>query len=409
VVSNGKFFEEIFIDLKKLEKGNKGVFFYLFLAFLGGVLLNFMPCVLPVLSLKLYSFISIRREKKSKVVKFSISTILGIIFSFFLLSAFVCIFRMIGVDVGWGFQFQNEYFLILISTIILFFSLNLFGFFEILSPQFLTNKITKKFNNPSYLGHFLSGAFATLLATPCSAPFLGTAIGFSLMASNVMIFFIFFFVSLGFSFPYIIFLCAPRLINYFPKPGKWMSDLKYLMGIFLILSFAWLLTLLEMNLKIILSIISIIIFLSVLIERSKFKYVFSALIFAVFFVFFFDKLPKKEFINWEDFNEKLLDSYLEKNNLIFLDFTADWCATCQMNKVITLNSNELRKYFLKNNVKTIRGDWTKKDKLILNFISRYNRFGIPVNIVFGPKNKNGQLLPEILTKDLVLREINLVK
>ena len=204
---------------------------------MGGFILNFMPCVFPVLSLKVMSMIQLRQFEKFKIKQFSFLIISGIIFSFIILASILVILKSFGIFVGWGFQFQNTYFLIILSSIILLFSLNLLGFFEIILPNFLVNYFGKLERKENKSGYFFSGMFATLMATPCSAPFLGTAIGFASLTSNLNIFLIFLSISVGFSIPYFFLIFKPSLLNLFPKPGKWMVSFKYFLGIILLLTF----------------------------------------------------------------------------------------------------------------------------------------------------------------------------
>ena len=168
---------------------------------------------------------------------------------------------------GWGFQFQNYYFLIFLSLIILVFALNLLGFFEIILPGRFLNFINTKSSKNNFQTNFLSGLFATLLATPCSAPFLGTAVGFSLLASNLIIIIIFLSIAIGFAFPYFLILTFPSFIKFLPKSGEWIENFKFLMGILLILTFSWLLTLLSIDLKVIFGFISLIIISSIFIKK----------------------------------------------------------------------------------------------------------------------------------------------
>ena len=178
------------MNLEKISY-EENIIKFLILAFMGGFILNFMPCVFPVLSLKVMSMIQLRQFEKFKIKQFSFLIISGIIFSFIILASILVILKSFGIFVGWGFQFQNTYFLIILSSIILLFSLNLLGFFEIILPNFLVNYFGKLERKENKSGYFFSGMFATLMATPCSAPFLGTAIGFASLTSNLNIFLIF--------------------------------------------------------------------------------------------------------------------------------------------------------------------------------------------------------------------------
>ena len=191
VISDGKKDEKVSLNLQNLPL-EENILKFLILAFVGGFILNLMPCVFPVLSMKVMSMIKLKELHELKVRKNSFLIIMGIIFSFLLLALILIIFKSLGMFVGWGFQFQNIYFLTFLSIIIFLFSLNLLGFFEIILPNRFMNYLGKIERQQSHYGYFFSGMFSTLMATPCSAPFLGTAIGFASLTSNLNIFFIFF-------------------------------------------------------------------------------------------------------------------------------------------------------------------------------------------------------------------------
>ena len=326
------------------------------------------------------------------------------------MSILIIFFKSIGTQVGWGFQFQNVYFLFTITIIILIFALNLLGFFEILLPHSLLNKLNKITSSNNNGGYFLSGMFATLMATPCSAPFLGTAIGFSAITSNQNIFFIFSFIALGFSLPYFLILLKPTFLKFIPTPGEWMLNFKFFLGLILLITSSWLMSLLRVpdiiNLLIFLAIITLSLIFFKNTKRIFFSFIFTIL-FLIFIISPFENKSSK--FEWMEFDKMTLNKLIQDNKIVLLDFTADWCITCQLNKKTTLENSKLQSFFNKENVLLMRGDWTKRDEKILNFIKSYDRLGIPVNIIYGPNNKKGVILPEILTKKIVIDNINKVK
>ena len=403
--SNGNVYEEISFDFNK-KSIQTPIIYFIILAFLGGLILNFMPCVLPILSLKLYSFLSLAKDDDNKIRFDCFLTIAGIITSFLVLAITVIFLKTFGETVGWGFHFQNQFFLMFILVLMLIFSLNLLGFFEIILPQNALYKINNFLDTNSKSGHYFSGVFATLLATPCSAPFLGTAVGFSMGSSNQNIVIIFLSIALGFSFPYLCFIIIPKIVKLLPKPGGWMNNLKYFLGLLMLLSFVWISNLFKINYLLIFLFTTLILIFTCFKNRSKFSMI-TSLLFVITNIFFFSEkmnLQKSKLI-WEDYNDKSLESYLNENRFVLVDVTADWCVTCQFNKITTLNTKKLVDFLIQHEVLVIRADWTNKDKDIFDFIKRYNRYGIPVNIVYGPKNKEGILLPEILSKDIVIDKL----
>ena len=411
VISDGQKIEEIKINTSDFKLGkDRKIFYFLLLALLGGIILNFMPCVLPVLSLKMISLLNVSNESQFLIKKNILSVISGIFFSFISLSILIIFFKSIGTQVGWGFQFQNVYFLFTITIIILIFALNLLGFFEILLPHSLLNKLNKITSSNNNGGYFLSGMFATLMATPCSAPFLGTAIGFSAITSNQNIFFIFSFIALGFSLPYFLILLKPTFLKFIPTPGEWMLNFKFFLGLILLITSSWLMSLLRVpdiiNLLIFLAIITLSLIFFKNTKRIFFSFIFTIL-FLIFIISPFENKSSK--FEWMEFDKMTLNKLIQDNKIVLLDFTADWCITCQLNKKTTLENSKLQSFFNKENVLLMRGDWTKRDEKILNFIKSYDRLGIPVNIIYGPNNKEGVILPEILTKKIVIDNINKVK
>ena len=189
-----------------------------------------------------------------------------------------------------------------------------------------------------------------------------------------------------------------------------MISFKYFLGIILLITFFWLLSVMQVNILINLSLFTLIIFFSIFHKKMDKKIslsiIFSFLVCAFFFFLYFGK---KENLVWEKFNENLIHNYIDKNNLIFVDFTADWCVTCKFNKFTTLQNQNVIEYFLENDVKLIRGDWTKKDEKILKFIKKYERFGVPVNIIYSENMKDGFVLPEILSKSIVIDNFERIK
>jgi len=345
------------------------------IAFLGGFILNFMPCVLPVLSLKMIQLVNFRTKSIQVYRKKIIFNILGILATFLLFSLLTYIIKATGNYVGWGIQFQSPYFLIFMILLTLLFALNLFGIFHYFLPsKFLT---LLSYKPDGYLGDFTTGMFLTLLATPCTAPLVGTAIGFALSGNIIDIFSILLFMGFGLSSPLILFLFFPRLIKIIPKPGNWLIIFKKIMAFFLLITSFWL--------------------MSILFSLVK---------------------PKNELSNTKPFAEMKWDidknllypSQLAKEGkIVFVDITADWCLTCKVNKKLVLDNPEIIQLFKKNNVILLQLDWTSPDNKIKEFLTIKKRYGIPYNEIYSSSFPNGKILPEILTKNIVKEYIDLVQ
>ena len=219
-------------------KSQEPLVVFFLLAFLGGLILNFMPCVLPVVSLKLFSLIRSDGATRRELLWHNLAYTVGILFSFLCLALTLILFKSAGQTVGWGFQLQSPYFVAVMIIFLLIFSLNLFGLFEfrLLGGKWLGGVGFQS----GWFGDFISGVFATILSTPCSAPFLGTALAFAFSSSNSIIVLIFFSVGIGLSAPFLLTALFPRALALFPRPGKWMEDLRKFLGLTLLLTIVWL-------------------------------------------------------------------------------------------------------------------------------------------------------------------------
>ncbi len=336
-------------------------------ALIGGFILNLMPCVLPVLSLKILSVIGHGNSGLKEIRKGFFISALGIISSFLAIALFIIVLKSTGSTIGWGIQFQSPLFLNFLIIILVLFALNLFGLFEIPIPKIIAKTTNKTHEHePTMIGHFMTGAFATLLATPCSAPFLGTAIGFGLSQGTPEILMIFTSLGIGMAIPYLAIAIFPKSATLLPKPGKWMNGLKKILAIALLITALWLI-------KVEIAILN----------------------------------PSNDISSsqtWIKFDEAKIDEYLKEDKIIFVDVTADWCITCKANKSLVLDTDEIEKLLSQENIIAMRADWTRPSDDIANYLKKYNRFGIPFNIVY----KSGSapiVLPELLTKDKVINAI----
>ncbi len=342
----------------------------LLLAFLGGLILNLMPCVLPVLSLKILSVLS-HGGKDHHIHRWTIfrnfmASAAGILFSFWVMATALAMLKSAGQSIGWGIQFQQPAFLIFLIVILAVFAANMWGLFEIPLPRFIAHNLPAQHEHePTLLGHFLTGAFATLLATPCTAPFLGSAVGFALAGEISDIFIVFTFLGLGLAFPYILLALSPRIFKYMPKPGTWMIVMKKILAAALALTAAWL--------------------LSVLITVST--------------------QPALD-DGWTTFDEALIKPAVDEGKTVIVDVTADWCLTCKANKRLVLDQPDVEDALFAPNMLRLQADWTQRDETIAAYLRKYGRYGVPFNIVYGPGAPNGIILSELLSKKEVMRALS---
>ena len=387
----------------------------IFFAFVGGLILNVMPCVLPVLLIKINSVINLQSHSGINIRRKFISSAFGIISFMWILNGLLFLIQTMGGQIGWGVQFQSPIFLSFIIVILIIFSINMLGGLEIILPQKFNTKLYQLSNTNGLTGDFLSGCFAALLATPCSAPFLGTAVAFALTLGGLKSLIIFSFIGLGLASPYLIVAMAPRLVMFFPRPGKWMKAVKNVLGVMIIITacwFSWLLVSIEsIQSLLILQIALLIAILSLkFIKFNLLKYTFF-LTFIIFSVSHSTIITSKnnwtDNLNdsWEAFDTDQKDILVESGKLVFIDITADWCLTCKANKLLVLDSSYVEMALNKKNIVKMRGDWTQKNSKILNFLNENGRFGIPFNIVYGPSAKSGIMLPEILTSEVVINAL----
>ena len=412
---NHNFINMLDVQVKNISppvKENNNYIYFILISLLAGLILNVMPCVFPILSIKLMSVFS--SDQKNARVSF-FTTAFGIIFSFILLGLVFLFLQYFKFSISWGMQFQQPYFLLFITLVIFLFMMNMFNQFEINLPSRVSN-FSLLNNNNLYLKDFFNGFFATLMATPCSAPFVGTAITAAFTQNYLIGINIFLFMGIGMSSPYLLVATFPKLVNFLPKPGKWMIYVKYFLGLLLLATVIWLSNILLNFFSLSFLILSLILFL-ILTYRKKIPYFKNIITIAILLGIFY--LPSVKSLQnnpalkyderWLNFFEVDINQLVNKDEVIFLDITADWCATCQFNKVNVINSNKIIKLFEENNILLIRADWTRPNKKVNVFLEKYERFGIPFNAFFSKNFPNGILLSELLSEKEILETINKIK
>jgi len=407
-------------EIKSPTGHNPHLIFIILLAILGGAILNIMPCVLPILSIKLLSIINHSGAPISKIRFAFLSTILGILSCFLIFAFLASTIKFTGNALGWGLQFQNPYFLIFLIVILILLIGNLLGVFEITFEQIIATILNKKISdnekkNNIFVPNFLSGILAVLLATPCSAPFLGSAISFALIQNFFIIFLIFLSIGVGFASPYIVLLIRPKLVYFLPKPGSWMLQVKQLMAGFLAATVIWLIYVLSHNIgampSFLVGVLAVAILFSLKIKSYFFKYLMMALITISIFSFPID-LQNKQIVEkqaydqiWISFDEVKLYQFVSQGKVVVVDITADWCITCKFNKIRVLQDQEIMVKLKGGDIIAMRGDITKPNEEIMNFLRKNNRFAIPFNAVYGPSARAGLLTSELLTKNELLESI----
>ncbi|PYJ21094.1 MAG: hypothetical protein DME92_07645 [Verrucomicrobia bacterium] len=411
----------------------RGIFTFLLFGFLGGIILNLMPCVLPVISLKIFGFIQQAGQSRQKILRSGVAFTLGIFAWFIVLALLLIALKAAGRDVTWGgFQFTNPYFVLGLSVIVLVFALNLFGVFEISLPQSMTRGLLSTTARKDDLGSFFQGVFATVLATPCTAPFLGTALGFAFSQSAAIILAMFIAIAAGMSAPYLLLSAQPAWLRFLPKPGPWMLHVKQFMGFLLLATLLFLLYVLGAQRGLegaiwascFLLVISVacwmkgafIVPTASAAKRNVVIFLMLVLVFASGIYFIGDKFHSANIASadsrlrgdWQAFTPERLQAELEQGRTVFVDFTAAWCLTCKFNEASVLESAEVREAFQRHAIVKLKADWTNGDPVITKLLQQFGRPGVPLYVLYPGKNEEPIVFPELLTKGMVLDKLETI-
>lgn len=388
-------------------------------AFLGGLILNVMPCVLPVLSIKLSSAMKLEGAGRATVRWGFLASAAGVMTFMWGLAAALFAWRLAGVTVGWGLQFQNPVFLALMIGILAIFAANLAGAFEIAPPAGLQTRLARAGGAGGHVEDFLTGAFAAVLATPCSAPFLGTAIAFALAGRGTDIALVFSFLGLGLAAPYLLVAARPGLVRHLPRPGRWMIALRVVLGILLAVTAAWLVWVLHgvAGTTTMLAVVGLTTGLVLLLSLPRLRGVIRAgLALPLVGIMLFGagyladtSAPRTldaQVTDWVPFNRAEIARRVSRGEVVFVDVTADWCLTCKANKALVLDREPVVSALAAAGVTPIQADWTRPDPVISRYLESFDRYGIPFNAVYGPAAPEGIVLPELLTADAVMAALD---
>lgn len=416
---------------------------YLLFAFVGGMILNVMPCVLPVVSLKVLSFVSKAQEDHAKIARLGFVFAAGVLVSFLVLAVAVIALQAAGEHIGWGFQFQNPVFVAGLALVVFLFSMSLLGALDASYLDALVMTGVARVSGPGlaaaehrdYADAFFHGVLTTVLATPCTAPMLGTAVAFAFSQPAHVILLIFVTVGIGLALPYLLLSLHPGWLRFVPKPGMWMDRFKQVMGFLLLATLVWLLSVFGAQV----GVNGLVKLLAFLLVIGLFCWVHSAflnlssgagrvvaiwaLTLAGMGVAYAKLLHDPLFgeqplaaasegaagpeitaggVTWEPYSPEVLESAVASGRTVFLDLTAEWCWTCKVNEKTVLADDEVEELLLANDVLTLKGDWTRKDPRITEILKRHNRAGVPFYAVYPPGNGEPIVLPEIINKTLVL-------
>lgn len=407
-----------------------GLLLSLLFAFLGGIILNLMPCVLPVLSLKIMGFVQQANDQKSSVFKHGLVFTLGVLISFWILAGVLIALRTSGEQLGWGFQLQSPTFIIILSAFLFLFALSLFGVFEIGTSLTAVGNHT---NQSGWLGSFMNGVTATVVATPCTAPFMGSALGYAFTQPPFVSILIFTFVGLGMAFPYLLLSSSPSLLKFVPRPGAWMETFKQFMGFLLAGTVIWLIWVLGiqagnnavvglLGALLLISISAWILgkwatfvqtqtkriiayFISAILTATGIFIAISSLDFSVTSSSSAGISNSENGIQWENYSEARVEELKKSGTPFFLDFTAAWCLSCQVNDKVVFGSADVISAFKDKKIIAVKADWTSRDENITKALAAFGRNSVPLYVLHG-KDGMPQLLPELITPGIVLDKIS---
>ena len=390
-------------------------------AFLGGLILNIMPCVFPILTIKILRFVEQSRDSTYKTLQQGLLFSLGVVISFLTIAALLIALKSGGESIGWGYQLQSP-----VVVSLLFYLFVILGFIfmsNIVLGSSLARLSSISLNKSDSLESFLTGVLAVIVASPCTAPFMGSAIGFALLQPSFYSILIFLGLGIGFSLPYLILSAKPSLLNFLPKPGQWMETFKQFMAFPMWASALWLLWVLSSQvgdqevIQVLLGALLITTGLWLIEKNNSEKNWVKWLMrlpFLLLFIFSLWLIPT----SYSDLDEskqdqltytpQLLDDLREENSLVFLNFTADWCITCKVNEAVALKTTKVSKLLADKNITYMEADWTRKDPIISSTLEQYGRTGLPLYLLF-PSKGDPLILPEILTEDILLSYLNEVQ
>jgi thiol:disulfide interchange protein len=402
-------------------------------AFLGGLILNIMPCVLPVIALKILGFVQQGKEAPARVGKLGMIYGLGVLFSFLCLAGLVIGVQQAGRSAAWGMQFQNPKFVIFMTTLVLLIALNLFGVFEVTLSGNAVGAASQLASREGASGAFFNGVLATALATPCTAPFLATALGYAFVQPPAIIVLFFVCIGLGLAFPYVLLSLRPSWLKFLPKPGAWMEKFKIMMGFPMLATAIWLLSLtgrhfgasgpLWIGMFLIIVALAAYIYGAFVQRGVRHKGLAAGITLALLVAGYGYALERElkwrapvkananaglaqreaSAIDWQPWSTAAVEKARNEGRPVLVDFTADWCLTCQANKKIAIEVSSVQAKLKQINAVALLGDYTLEDDAITAELKRFERAGVPLVVVFPKdKKKDPLILPATLTPSIVL-------
>jgi thiol:disulfide interchange protein DsbD len=400
-------------------------------ALFGGLILNLMPCVLPVLSLKIFGLIQLAGGDRRVLFQHGMVFTVGVVTTFWALAGALLLLRAGGQQLGWGFQLQSPLFVFALLVLLFGVALNLLGVFEV--GVTLTGAGGAVQRDGSLRGSFFNGVLATVVATPCTAPFMGSALGFAATQPAGVSLLIFTALGVGMAAPYLILSSQPAWLAFVPKPGAWMGTFKKALAFPMLATVIWLLHVLTLQTSAWGATAVLVGLLGLAIgawiygwaqipvgseTQRRLGYAASALLGAGALLWTVQQIrvesgaPAESVgtrvengLTWETFSPERVEQLRREGRTVFVDFTAAWCLSCQVNHKVVFGSEEVRQQFRDRNVATLKADWTRRDPVITQALAAFGRNGVPLYVLYRPGESTAQVLPEVLTPQIVLEAL----
>ena len=403
-------------QINNLNEGSLSLITALIFALLGGLILNLMPCVFPVISLKVLSFVSMGGSSPEKIRNHALIFTAGVVASFMIIALTIVLLKQAGNFVGWGFQLQSPLIVGLLSMVMVFISLvlitdNSFG-------ESLTKLGNIGNNENGYYSSFLTGVLAVVVASPCTAPFMGVALGYALIQPSGETIPIFLSLSLGFSLPYLLLAANPKLINFLPKPGNWMVTLKEFFAFPMLATAIWLLWVFSLQVNesfvIFLLIGWLLLALNFWVFLKDYKKIIKIIFSGISILSMLYFLPSTEDLDTKqnqiigsatEWYEEIEEDLRNKNQPYFINFTAAWCITCQSNEITAFSKESFKDLLEEKNIEYIKADWTNRNDAITESLKKYGRSGVPFYLYWEPGYEKPKILPAILTDQIIKNNI----
>jgi thiol:disulfide interchange protein len=401
-------------------------------AFAGGALLNLMPCVLPVLSLKIFDFVQRAAGRRGGVFAHGLSFTAGTVATFWVLAGVLVLLRRGGQGLGWGYQLQSPSFLVILCALFTFFALHLFGVFEV---GYLFTRVQRGHEKEGLGGSFLAGVTASVVATPCTGPFMGTAMAYAFTQSEAVAFLVFTALGLGMASPYLLLSAAPGLARFLPRPGAWMEHLKQFMGFPLLATVVWLAWVfgrqagidamaMLLALLVVSGLCAWILGKWMALHHKGHVRLTAALVALVIFAPTLawvlyglqhrmparleaasDIVPGPGTMSWRKFTPETLAALRAEGRPVFIDFTADWCITCKVNERVALAKPEVSAAFAEKGIVALKADWTNSDSAVTAALEGYGRNSIPLYVYYPARGGDYKILPQVLTPGIVVEAL----